>query len=151
MATARVLKSHSIVACSNFINNCVKDRSMFDAIAKENPSTLVVHRFDRNAEYYYMSPFCFPTVKRVVYFGNWSRQDTDGLYDFSEVLVPSYFNAERMGSNFRYMTPEEEEQYKRLCQNLPEDVEKSRHIMTGFNSLLYFATMNTPPSLEILE
>lgn len=151
MATIRVFRNKGIVVCSNFVNNCVADFSVFSIIATERPTTLVVHRFDRNAEFYYVNKYKFPTVRTVVYFGSWTPQDVDGLYGFDKVLVSKHFRDIYMGKNFRYMTPEEERMFGALGQNLSPEVEKSRHIMASANAGLYFGLMRTPPSLEIVE
>lgn len=88
----------------------------------------MINNLDGNAIFYYIHKRNFPTVKNVVYFGNYSPQDVDGLYKFEKTLVSNY-NEHFAGNNFVYMTNDERKHY----QDIKNKIKLNKAIQNSLN------------------
>ena len=101
-ASIKIFKKDGLVVMSNIWNNSINREDFFKKIAENEPHTLLINNLDGNALYYYIHKRNFPTVNKVIYFGDYSPQDVRGLYTFEQTLVCNY-NKHFAGDNFIYM------------------------------------------------
>lgn len=152
-ASIKILKKDAFVVMSNIWNNSIYDSSyVFEKIAEQKPHTLLLNNLDENAMFYYINKKHFPTVKRVIYFGDYRPQDVKGLYEFEECLVYGY-NKHFAGENFIYMTIKEKEHYENIINKvIPEENSlNSLNIATSENAKDYFDYIKTNPTFEVIE
>lgn len=151
-ASIKIFKKDGLLVISNLFDHSINNKNIFDKIEEHAPHTLVINNLDGNALYYYITKKNFPTVKNVIYFGDYSPQDVDGLYEFEKTLVTNY-NKYFAGDNFVYMTPDEKKYYQNIVDKLKlnEEKNKSLSIVSTENATDYFRYIQIEPTFEVIE
>lgn len=151
-SSIKVFKKNGYVVLSNIYDNSItQQHEVFASIAEQKPHTLILNNLDGNALFYYIRKNNFPTVKKVIYFDDYSPQDTDGLYNFDKILVTRRFNKHFAGKNFDYMKSSDETYYKEFTDKLDNKLKNSLSIVTTDNAKTYFDFIQTPPLFEVID
>jgi len=151
-ASIKIFKKDGLVVMSNIWNNSINREDIFNKIAENKPHTLLINNLDGNALYYYIDKKNFPTVNKVIYFGDYSPQDVRGLYTFEQTLVCNY-NKHFAGDNFIYMADKEKDYYQNIANKLKldDDIQNSLNIVNTENAKDYFKYIQTEPTFEVIE
>lgn len=149
-SSIKIYKTTGYVVLSNIYDRSI-DKDICEKISEYKPHTLIIQNLDGNSLYYNIHKRKFKSVDKVVFFGDYRSQDTDGIYTFDKILITPKFNERYATSKCRYMTPEKTEHYKKYTDKLDEILHSSLSIATSENAKEYFDYIQKEPTFEVID